>query len=292
MDRNKLIPIFEMLRKDTLNHEEASKKIETIFNCYKEKKEKGILYSKEDYMPEIIIASYFTYINRSDMEDIYSYFKAKYIYNENELEQVHEWDEIKGMGVVYDYITDYKDYEKVNIYTLLNIHQKLFSLVPNPSVGGKFREQNSYLLGNSVTLSDYNQIPAEIAKLYTESINLVKTGIKLRDDALAEDIIDYIDNAVELSCKLIKIHPFYDGNGRSTRALLNIYFKMAGIPPVYVTYKERDEYLDGMAKAIRDKDYKPDYSSIKKFYYYKICDSLVELDIIKDKRKGKIRELR
>lgn len=67
---------------------------------------------------------------------------------------------------------------------------------------------------------------------------------------------------------------------------------MAGIPPVYVTYKERDEYLDGMAKAIRDKDYKPDYSSIKKFYYYKICDSLVELDIIKDKRKGKIRELR
>ena len=40
MDRNKLIPIFEMLRKDTLNHEEASKKIETIFNCYKEKKEK------------------------------------------------------------------------------------------------------------------------------------------------------------------------------------------------------------------------------------------------------------
>ena len=93
------------------------------------------------------------------------------------------------------------------------------------------------------------------------------TGIKLREDAPAEDIIDYIDNAVELSCKLIKIHPFYDGNGRSTRALLNIYFKMAGIPPVYVTYKERDEYLDGMAKAIRDKDYNPDYSSIKKFYY-------------------------
>lgn len=292
MDRDKLIPIFEMLRNDTINHEEAAKKIEIIFNCYKEKKEKGILYSKEDYMPEVIIASYFTFINRSNMGDIYSYFKEKYIYNENELEQVHEKAEIKGMGVVYDFITDYKDYDKVNIYTLLNIHQKLFSLVPNPSVGGKFRDQNSYLLGNSVTLSDYKQIPTEIQKLYLDSINLTKTGIILRENTIAEDIIDYIDNAVELSCKLIKIHPFYDGNGRSSRTLLNIYFKIAGIPPVYVTYKERDEYLDAMAKAIRDTDYNPDYSSIKKFYYYKICDSLVELDILKTKQKGKIRKLK
>lgn len=292
MDRDKLIPIFEMLRNDTINHEEASKKIEIIFNCYKEKKEKGILYSKEDYMPEVIIASYFTFINRSNMDDIYSYFKEKYIYNENELEQVHEKAEIKGMGVVYDFITDYKDYDKVNIYTLLNIHQKLFSLVPNPSVGGKFRDQNSYLLGNSVTLSDYKQIPTEIQKLYLDSISLTKTGIILRENTIAEDIIDYIDNAVELSCKLIKIHPFYDGNGRSSRALLNIYFKIAGIPPVYVTYKERDEYLDAMAKAIRDTDYNPDYSSIKKFYYYKICDSLVELDILQTKQKGKIRKLK
>lgn len=51
MDRNKLIPIFEMLRKDTLNHEEASKKIETIFNCYKEKKKKEFYIPKKTICP-------------------------------------------------------------------------------------------------------------------------------------------------------------------------------------------------------------------------------------------------
>ena len=290
-DREKLIPIFEILRNDNIEHEEAAEKIKTIFNYHKSKKEKNILYSKNDYMPETIIASYFTYINRSNIRDIYEHFKEKYIYNENELEQIHEKAEIDGMSVVYDFITDYTDYDKINIYTLLNIHQKLFSLVPYSEVGGKFREQNSYLLGNSVSLTDYRLIPREIQKLYIDSINLTKFGLTLRNNFTAEDIIDYIDKAVELMCKIIKIHPFFDGNGRSARALLNVYFKVVDIPPVYVTYAKREEYLDAMGKAIKDNDYGPDYSSIKKFYYYKICDSLVELDISKNKNKCNVKKL-
>lgn len=37
-----------------------------------------------------------------------------------------------------------------------------------------------------------------------------------------------------LENSLIKIHPFRDGNGRTTRALMNALFKIVGIPPVYI----------------------------------------------------------
>ena len=44
---------------------------------------------------------------------------------------------------------------------------------------------------------------------------------------------------------------------------------------MYITLAEKDEYREAMGKAIGDGD----YSVIKNFYRYKICDSIVELDI-------------
>ena len=59
------------------------------------------------------------------------------------------------------------------------------------------------------------------------------------------------------------------------RALVNILFKVAGIPPVYVKSSERKKYLSAMNKAIVEND----YNDINKFYYYKICDSILVLDL-------------
>ena len=79
----------------------------------------------------------------------------------------------------------------------------------------------------------------------------------------------------ELNCKLIKIHPFFDGNGRTIRAFTNLLFIIANIPPIYIKAKERNEYGKVMNLAL----VYGDLSQIKRFYYYKICDSIYELDI-------------
>ena len=42
-----------------------------------------------------------------------------------------------------------------------------------------------------------------------------------------------------------------------------------------------------MAKAICDAEYNPDFTSINRFYYYKICDSIVGLDISKQIQSSK-----
>ena len=99
-------------------------------------------------------------------------------------------------------------------------------------------------------------------------------------------MLRYIDDCIKLKCALVKIHPFGDGNGRSARALLNLYFKLANIPPVYVKRSEKEEYQEAMGKAICDEEYNPDFTSINRFYYYKLCDSIVELDIDQKKKSS------
>ena len=49
---------------------------------------------------------------------------------------------------------------------------------------------------------------------------------------------------------------------------------------------ERGKYLAAMGKAITDND----FSAINKFYYYKICDSIIELDINQRRKTGKKKE--
>ena len=44
-----------------------------------------------------------------------------------------------------------------------------------------------------------------------------------------------------------------------------------------IVLDEKEEYIKAMNEGVVNHD----YSSIYKFYYYKICDSIYELDIVK-----------
>ena len=76
-------------------------------------------------------------------------------------------------------------------------------------------------------------------------------------------------------CTIIRIQPFANGNKRSTRAFINLLFRLANIPPVYIENKERDKYQEVLQDAIINNNYK----RLNNFYYYKICDSIISLDI-------------
>ena len=56
-------------------------------------------------------------------------------------------------------------------------------------------------------------------------------------------IISYIDKCVKLKCKLIKIHPFPDGNGRCSRALVDCLLISALLHDVYFEGPNRPSTL-------------------------------------------------
>jgi Fic family protein len=55
--------------------------------------------------------------------------------------------------------------------------------------------------------------------------------------------------AAVLHAWLEHIHPFLDGNGRTGRAITNLELVRAGYPPIIIRRKDRDRYLDALARA-------------------------------------------
>ncbi|WP_295384015.1 Fic family protein [uncultured Thiodictyon sp.] len=52
--------------------------------------------------------------------------------------------------------------------------------------------------------------------------------------------------AGEAHYRLVAIHPFTDGNGRTARLLMNLILLQAGFPPVVITPEQRPDYVDAL----------------------------------------------
>lgn len=254
--------------------EEAKEIIITLTDGYKKKKIENRLYNEEDYIPENIIIMYYYFINRNNYQFIVKNYKKKYIDNESVVEPGVTKCERKGLGLVYDYISNYDFSNKEpNIFVeSLIMHSKLYSKCPHPEFGGTIRTSPVKLVGSSY------EVPSA-----SEAGRIFQSYVTKKMDINSDYILDYIDEAIKTTIDLIKIQPFEDGNKRTFRALLNLLLGRIGIPPIYIREDETEIYRKELLKAIESDN----YTRMTRFYYYKICDSIVELDFnrIKDKNE-------
>lgn len=255
--------------------------IQETFLGYKYRKREKKLYETDANIPNNLIRIYYSLNNeRVSFDTLKKAFVTNYINQESKLEgvetdQSHSKPEIKGLEKMYEYIhSDDIDY-MFNIYTLKELHQKLFSLTEFPEYAGEFRNSIAYLKGTEAELTDWTMIRPQLNELDTEVLKLVEIAKEINNSQNTEALLKYIERCVILKCQIIQIHPFFDGNGRVTRGFINKLFEYAGLPPIYIKKSEKEEYHRAMSKA-RDEN---DYNDIIGFYKYKICDSIVELDI-------------
>lgn len=61
--------------------------------------------------------------------------------------------------------------------------------------------------------------------------------------------------AIIFKTKFIRIHPFRDGNGRTSRILLNYMLVRYGYPTITITGKEKYSYFNSLQKAITENNY-------------------------------------
>lgn len=223
-----------------------------------------------------IIKFYYTLVYDSISYDkLKKAFVTRYVNNESKLEEVHEPCEIEGLRVMYEYIHSEDIEYMFNIYTLKELHEKLFSKAAHPECAGYFRNFDVYLPGAAAELSEWCMIRPRLNELDKTVLELRERAKYLRGSCDTNALIEYLGDCVELKCKIIKVHPFGDGNGRTTRGFINKLLEDAGLPPVYIKERERRAYHLAMNKANNEGD----YADIKNFYLYKICDSIIELDI-------------
>ena len=277
--------LIEIDKNDDIDEKYSNYLVEQFFKAYAICRKNKIVY---DYgnVPKNLLHLYYTLSKQTDFTTVMNKFKNRYILQESRVEQVHSKAEREGLGLLYDYISSDEWKKMYGIYTILKLHSVLFSKTPHPEAGGSFRTIPVYLPGTGIPTTDPDFIFKEVTELNNTYMNLLEEGIELgKNNHDGNVLIDYINRCIKLKCDLIRIHPFYDGNGRTMRALTNILFKVAGLPPVYVKSTQRKIYEEAMNKAIVDND----YSKINKFYYYRLCDSIYTLDM-EDRRKQRIGE--
>lgn len=66
-----------------------------------------------------------------------------------------------------------------------------------------------------------------------------------------------VERAARLHVDFVKIHPFVDGNGRTSRLLMNLELMRAGFPPVVFKTADRLSYYEALEIACIKGDYAP-----------------------------------
>lgn len=201
-------------------------------------------------------------------------FKNDFIYNENRMEGL-ELDEeevaeivtdlrlncqnseycmedyediiqVAGHAALYDYVLETED--KLTIYKLLDLNKKLFQYAPFPEEAGKTRTDNNLVLGAKFETVDWREVAAELVKLQKPVEDLVRDVDKL-------SISEYILQVLKIHHRITQIHPFRDGNGRSSRVLLNWMLRKKGLPPIYFKLTEKELYYEALESADKHKSY-------------------------------------
>lgn len=132
--------------------------------------------------------------------------------------------------------------EPLSEWLIKNIHALILKGIDNNA--GKYRNEN-------VVISGAKHIPPkhyEVGDLMQKLIGEYQNEWKLFHPVV---------RATLLHGEFVKIHPFIDGNGRTSRLLLNFELMKNGHPPIIIKNEERARYYDVIDLAHTTKNYEP-----------------------------------
>lgn len=123
---------------------------------------------------------------------------------------------------------------QLSINDILEIHKRVLGYV-DPTEAGRIRRTQVFV-GNFRPPP-----PKHLEKLMKEFISWLNS-----EEASKIHPIEY---AALAHYKLVTIHPFYDGNGRTSRLLMNLILMQAGFPPVSIKVEDRFRYYETLELA-------------------------------------------
>ncbi len=116
-------------------------------------------------------------------------------------------------------------------------------LMENIIQGGIYRNHDVSITGASHTPPPPNEMYAQIKYFYREVQE--KIGI------------DPIELAAWTHAEFVRIHPFPDGNGRTSRLIMNYQLMTAGLLPINIRTENRIQYYDALDKYASERDLFP-----------------------------------
>ncbi|OQX00684.1 cell filamentation protein Fic [Candidatus Parcubacteria bacterium A4] len=157
--------------------------------------------------------------------------------------------EAKDHYLALEYLYDLIDKDKkhtISEMLIRNLHQIIVQEVDR-EWAGRYRNSNVIIGGAEHTPPDALQVPQKMSDLI-DWLNLQK------------DKVNVVELSALLHHRLVHIHPFFDGNGRTARLIMNLLLMQAGFPLVVIMKNDRKKYYDALDKADKGK-----YESLIKF---------------------------
>lgn len=133
-----------------------------------------------------------------------------------------------------------KENNPITERNIKSIHQLVLKDIDDENAG-RYRRENVTIKGAIHIPPDYLKVPELMGKLVLNYEN-------------CNDFHPIIKAAL-LHGELIKIHPFIDGNGRTSRLLMNLDLMNHGYNPVIIKKEDRLEYYEALDKAHTTGDY-------------------------------------
>lgn len=144
----------------------------------------------------------------------------------------------------FDYLCALVDRAEPLTETVLRSLHALVLQRSKPQYAGRYRDIPVAITGTDFIPPPPIEVPSRMADLFQW---LRKTAVDLNPVA----------GAAQFHERLVSIHPFVDGNGRTARLAANLLLMAAGYPPAVITPQDRPAYYDALRAAQVDGELDP-----------------------------------
>ncbi|MFZ0612694.1 MAG: Fic family protein, partial [Desulfobacterales bacterium] len=151
----------------------------------------------------------------------------------------------RAIDLVYEYLEQGRTFTEVDLFALHKAVQTEVVVDVYKPVGGWKKEPNS-----TVAVVDEKQVifeyapPADVPGLMANWLKLFNEQCQT---IMPEDRRQALEAYVHLHLAFVRIHPFFDGNGRLARLVANIPVLNAGLPPIIIPREQRKTYIDELS---------------------------------------------
>jgi Fic family protein len=144
---------------------------------------------------------------------------------------------------------------KVNEILIKNINAHVLKntgAVYNTLLGTVDSSKGEYRLGNVRAGNQYFVNYAKVSQLTKELCKTIQD--KLQSDLTIEEQIHL---SFDAHFNLVSIHPFYDGNGRTSRILMNFIQSYFNLPLAIVQKEDKSDYFEALEETRKEETLTP-----------------------------------
>lgn len=159
-------------------------------------------------------------------------------------DQLEAVNHAKAIALVRSLARKTKSHQLITEGDIKAIHKTILRGIEN-AWAGRYRKSEVFVRGATVEFP----LPHQVTYHMREFVDWLQAQQKRHPVRVAADA----------HFRLVTIHPFVDGNGRTARLLMNLILLINGYPLAVIRNEDRTAYLDAVNAGQTQKDLKPLY---------------------------------